>query len=142
MSQIDSIFREKELRNTPVRRRLLEIFNNSQHALSHSEIESITQSAFDRVTIYRTLNTFVKKGIIHEIIDDENRTIYSLCSLECSSDAHHDDHVHFKCESCDHTFCINNVHLPNLELPEAYQMKSVNILVSGLCANCSVPSRA
>ena len=50
---------------TESRKQILELFHASKGALAHADIEKRSSASFDRVTIYRTLQTFVEKGIIH-----------------------------------------------------------------------------
>ncbi len=40
---------------------------DSNGALAHADIEKKTGESFDRVTVYRTLQSFVEKGIVHLI---------------------------------------------------------------------------
>ena len=132
------ILAEKQLRNTAVRRGLLSLFLQHGYALSHSDIDERTAAAYDRVTIYRTLRTFVEAGLIHEIIDAEHKVKYSLCAGNCDDHAHHDDHLHFKCQSCEHTYCLPEVKAPAVAVPKTYQTHSVQVLVTGVCEQCGV----
>lgn len=134
--KITAILHEKNLRNTPTRRRILELFFQSSYALSPGDIDSMTNHEFDRVTVYRTLKTFVDEGVIHEVIDDESKVKYNLCSDGCTVKAHHDNHLHFKCEKCDHTFCLTGTTIPEIALPAAYEPHSVKVLITGLCEKC------
>ena len=57
------ILKKNQLSVTDSRKQILELFINSEGALAHSDIEKHTGDIFDRVTVYRTLQTFVDKGI-------------------------------------------------------------------------------
>jgi Fe2+ or Zn2+ uptake regulation protein len=54
-----------QLRNTTCREEVIGLFHRKAIALSHSDLESNLGNLFDRVTLYRTLKTFVEKGILH-----------------------------------------------------------------------------
>jgi Fur family transcriptional regulator, ferric uptake regulator len=95
-----SILKEFSLRNTSCREEILQVFLNKNFALSHADIENKLSENFDRVTIYRTLKTFLDKGIIHKVLDDEGTTKYALCKEACAHHEHHHEHVHFKCIQC------------------------------------------
>ena len=88
-----------ELRHTGCREDILDILHNRDSALSHGDLENGLKDLYDRVTIYRTLKTFVDKGIIHKVLDEEGLR-YALCKEVCHDHDHHHDHVHFKCQLC------------------------------------------
>ncbi len=134
--QMSALLKEKKLRITPTRVTILELFNQHQHALAHSDLETLTDQSFDRVTIYRTLKTFVDHGILHEVIDDEMKIKYSLCSDDCTSESHHDNHLHFKCEKCERTYCLTSTKFPTFDIPKNYRAHTVQVLISGLCEYC------
>ena len=137
MNPSKDTLKEYELRHTGCRSDILQSFQNFNFALSHGDLEERFGERFDRVTIYRTLKTFVEKGIIHKVLDDEGGTKYALCrNSECSHDNHHHDHVHFKCLQCGNTTCIESVHIPMFSLPEGYKRTEVNMLVQGTCPSC------
>ncbi|MGL1176149.1 Fur family transcriptional regulator, partial [Vibrio parahaemolyticus] len=64
---------------TDTRKKILHFFLESNSALTHADIEQQMDATFDRVTIYRTLQTFVEKGIIHTIPSADNAIRYALC---------------------------------------------------------------
>ncbi len=136
MATVSQILRKHDLRNTPGRTAILQMFEENI-ALSESDIEKSIAIPCDRVTIYRTLNTFQEKGLIHRVLDDEGVTKYALCSSTCQEGDHHHDHVHFKCGNCGETVCIDDVSLPTLQLPQGFQVKETNILVQGTCDKCN-----
>jgi Fur family ferric uptake transcriptional regulator len=125
------------LRHTECREVVLYTLASSKSALSHGDLEQAVDDKFDRVTIYRTLKTFLEKGIIHKILDGQGGTKYALCeSANCTSDTHQHDHVHFKCKLCGDTTCINSVDIPTIHLPKGYQREEINLLIEGSCPNC------
>lgn len=132
-----STLKEYELRHTGCREDILDVFYKNQYALSHSDLEDTLNDRFDRVTIYRTLKTFLDKGIVHKVLDDIGGTKYALCKhSECSHEEHHHDHVHFKCMQCGLTNCLEDVHIPAINLPQGYKRMEINMLVQGICPNC------
>ena len=46
-------------------------------------------------------------------------------------------HIHFYCEECRRTFCIEDVKIPVVALPEGYRIETINYTVKGLCPECS-----
>ncbi|BAV09589.1 Fur family transcriptional regulator, ferric uptake regulator [Filimonas lacunae] len=134
---ITTILKRSQLSVTDSRKKILELFQNSNAALAHADIEKQTGPNFDRVTIYRTLQTFVEKGIIHTIPTTDNSVKYALCKDECSAGHHHDDHVHFVCDNCGITYCLDHVTVPKVQLPKGFQGKQVDVIVSGICSSCN-----
>ena len=136
MRDSESILKKYKLKNTPLRRVLLERFIRADHALSHKDIEDQLSKDFDRVTIYRNLNSFEKSGIIHQVRGEENIKLYALCHEECSDHNHLDSHVHFKCERCGKTFCLDEVKIPDISLPTGYSINELSYLAIGTCDTC------
>ena len=132
-----NILKKFDLRHTDTRENILKGFLGKSTAISHGDIENILMEGFDRVTIYRTLKTFLDKGIIHKILDDQGGIKYALCNKSCKSGDHHHDHVHFKCSSCGDTTCLDHVLIPSIDLPNGYKRKEINMLVQGVCPNCT-----
>ena len=138
MPRISHLLSHHGLRNTQVRAEVLRLFIEANKALSQPELETALKGRCDRVTIYRSLATFVEKGILHRVPDDSGTARYALCEPECREHhVHHHDHVHFKCRVCGETHCVNEVSAPHFSLPTGYQVEQVDLLVSGLCPVCN-----
>ncbi|MEI6947437.1 Fur family transcriptional regulator [Paraflavisolibacter sp. H34] len=133
------LLRRKHLSITDSRKRILFLFLSQKDALTHSDIEKKAGEKFDRVTVYRTLQTFVEKGIVHTIPTADNTILYALCR-DCSEEHHHDNHVHFVCRNCNTTTCLDDVLLPDIQLPEGYKAEDVQVLINGICPDCSPES--
>ena len=131
------ILKDHNLRTTGCREDILEIFLKERFALSHADIEQRLPEGFDRITLYRTLKTFVDKGLVHKVLDDEGNTKYALCKESCGTAGHHHEHVHFKCTQCGQTNCLEEVQIPAIRLPEGYNPVDMNLLVQGVCQLCN-----
>ncbi|MDX1904914.1 MAG: transcriptional repressor [Thermonemataceae bacterium] len=136
MKTIEQILQVHKLRHTDCRIEVLKTFIRKMYALSHSDLEDALGKKFDRVTLYRTLKTFSEKGVIHKVLDDEGTPKYALCSAHCTI-VHSHNHVHFKCESCGHTQCIEELSIPTMQLPLGFKAKEANLLIQGLCNRCN-----
>lgn len=132
------MFEARKMRVTAARVVMLGLFLREGVALSQPEIERTLQDSCDRVTIYRNLSAFLEHGILHKVLDDQGAMKYALCPPACDpSHAHHHNHVHFKCDRCGNTQCINEVEVPPIRLPEGFSPKEINILIQGICAVCT-----
>jgi Fur family ferric uptake transcriptional regulator len=130
------ILKDYDLRTTISRSAILRLFLKNSFALSYSDIEREIAESFDRVTVYRTLKTFLDKGVIHKVLDDEGSLKYALCSELCSTHGHHHEHVHFKCIKCGRTNCLEEVTIPSVNLPKGYVAGEINLLIQGTCNRC------
>ncbi len=133
---IGNILRRNNLSITDSRKKILSLFLDNKDALAHGNIEKKAGEKFDRVTIYRTLQTFVEKGIIHSIPTADNSVKYALCK-DCEEGHHHDDHVHFVCSNCNTTICLDDVVSPTIELPKGYKVEDVQVVINGVCDKCN-----
>src|SRR3954464_15751221 len=133
---LNEILRKKNLSVTESRKKILSLFLVGNDALAHGDIERKAGEKFDRVTVYRTLQTFVEKGIIHTIPTSDNSVRYALCK-DCKEGHHHDNHVHFVCRNCNKTICLDDVVSPQIELPDGYKAENVEVVIHGICKECS-----
>lgn len=134
---VKDVLKEHKLRLTDARVDVLNLFMAQDHALSHADLEEKLQEDYDRVTLYRTLNSFLEKGLVHKVPVDDGSTRYALCSDGCDDHHHDDDHIHFKCTECGQTQCLENMPLPKVKLPDGYILQDVNFLVQGVCKGCN-----
>jgi Fur family ferric uptake transcriptional regulator len=137
MKPEQKILQDFDLRKTSSRTAILSLFLKKPFALSYSDLEEQISDDYDRVTVYRTLKTFVDKGVVHKVLDDGGGLKYALCSDLCSSSAHHHEHVHFKCSVCGETSCLDQVNIPQVELPIGYEAREINLLIQGKCQKCA-----
>lgn len=101
--------------------------------LSELEQEIVT---IDKSGIFRTVTLFLERHLVHAIDDGCTGTRYELCrSLNDESDD--DLHAHFHCEQCHQTFCLDDIPIPEVNLPEGYAKQSANFTIKGLCPKCS-----
>lgn len=134
-NRLNEILQRKHLSVTDSRKKILTLFLCSADALAHGDIEKKAGEKFDRVTIYRTLQTFVEKGIVHTIPTTDNTIRYALCK-DCTESHHHDDHVHFVCSNCNKTICLDDIVSPKIELPTDFIAKNVQVVINGICKDC------
>lgn len=132
---VRNLLKVHQLRTTPVRQKVLDLFMQSKHAIGKSNIEDALED-IDRITLYRTLRTFEQKGIIHEAMDGSGKTKYALCSHQCTEHRHHDNHAHFYCTHCKKTVCMNTISVPAVEIPSGFQIESAQLMLSGICKEC------
>jgi Fur family ferric uptake transcriptional regulator len=130
----EKLLLERKLRVTDFRLLVLSIFLKHKNAISLSDIEQAL-GEFDRITLYRTIKTFISKGVIHEIILPGDIKKMALCEINCSSEEHTHKHMHFSCSNCHEVYCID---LPVTYQPKAegYTIDSFEVIAEGICKNC------
>jgi Fur family ferric uptake transcriptional regulator len=133
--EIEQHLKAKAIQPTAMRMLVFDYMMQQQSAMSLTDLERGLAPA-DRVTIYRTLKTFEEKGLSHAIEDGTGSTKYALCKEECAVECHHDLHVHFYCLVCKETLCLPKTNVPEVQLPQGYQIETYNLLVKGTCPNC------
>lgn len=145
MKDNKEILRDNGLKVTDCRLQMLELFLKDKKTITHGEIEKSMSTKHDRVTVYRTLNSFLEKNIIHKIASPDHIGKYALCTVQehCNDCKDHKEHVHniehlhFVCEKCSSTTCIDMDLDKTIPLPEGFKLIQTNITLMGLCSNCS-----
>ena len=136
-TDIKEILKRSQLSVTASREKILLLFLEQTGALAHGDIEKKAGEKFDRVTVYRTLQTFVEKGIIHTIPTADNSIRYALCKDDCAAGHHHDQHIHFVCTNCKNTYCLDDIVTPDIKLPKGYSSSHIEVVVEGVCKKCT-----
>lgn len=134
--RVKQLLKKGHLSVTAGREKILQLFVDEGGALAHKDIEIKAGEKFDRVTIYRTLQAFVEKGIIHTIPTADNSILYALCKDDCEEGHHHDHHIHFICNTCHKTYCLDEVVTPGISLPTGYKPTHIEVVVKGTCNTC------
>ncbi|MEZ5082981.1 MAG: transcriptional repressor [Bacteroidales bacterium] len=126
----DQILNNNKLSKTKSRKMILDLFLNANNALSEKEIKQSLVDHADRATIYRTLKIFTDSGIIHPIFTQNEMTRYMLKKEP-------DEHLHFKCSTCEKVICLPQIRFDSIELPEGFTKMETNFLVIGTCVQCN-----
>lgn len=137
---MNNIFLEKELSNknvrpTAVRLRVLDLFKKNPVAVSLNEIEDELKPV-DRITLFRTLKTFEKHGIIHTVSAESGHVKYAPCAESCSCSYADHMHVHFSCQSCHKMYCLYDLRIPIIELPAGFKPVDASVVIKGTCKHC------
>lgn len=132
----EQILKENHLSITAGRKMILDLFLQSEHALIHGDIEKQCTGVIDRMGIYRTLQSFLKKNIIHSIPTADDTIKYALSKVDLMKENNSLSHVHFVCSKCNKTLCLDTINLPQIKLPDGFKMRNCEILMKGVCADC------
>lgn len=129
---------KSKLRRTPVRAGVLEVLAKSARPLGAVEILEKLPPHTDAVTVYRTLNTFTKKNVIHRIRGEDRVWRYALGDPEHTT-AH--QHPHFVCEDCGKVECLKDAAIPHdfvksLGVGPRYKTNYPEVVLHGICPKC------
>jgi Fur family ferric uptake transcriptional regulator len=134
--QFEDMLQKHKLKKTAARLRVLSMMYSKNTATSQPDLESVMND-IDRVTLYRILNVFEEKGIIHKVFDLNGTANYAVCHSDCIENHHHDEHLHFNCTHCKNVYCLNELNLPKLTLPAGFEPATFTLYASGLCPKCN-----
>ena len=79
----------------------------------------MTLLSIDKSVISRTMALFRSHHLVHVIEGGTGVASYELC-LSHDDDHDEDVHVHFFCEQCLRTICLNHVPTPSVAVPEGF----------------------
>jgi Fur family transcriptional regulator, ferric uptake regulator len=126
------------LRRTSAREAVLQLLASARRPLSHQEIlrRPKGKGSFDRVTVYRTLETLHQAGLVHRIQDRDGTSRFCRhtpgSAGKCGG-----NHIHFLCSKCDKMSCLPEQPLPWVQAPAGAMIHSKQLVVHGFCASCA-----
>jgi Fur family ferric uptake transcriptional regulator len=131
----EQVFEKAGIRVTAVRLLIWrEIRNSFTGAFSLSDLEDALPTV-DKSTLFRTLTLLSETHLLHDIDDGSGSHKFCVC--------HHDDtlhctgHVHLTCRICHRTFCLTDVRIPPVILPEGFVPEEAEYIVKGVCPECA-----
>lgn len=124
-----------DIKPTANRLIVLRTLDGAGRPMSLTELENKIQT-IDKSGIFRTLSLFREQHLVHVIEDGGDGVRYELCHSH-DDDIDDDLHVHFYCEQCHQTYCLDHIPVPGIDLPEGFIMSSVNYMVKGICPHCA-----
>lgn len=135
-TDLNQILIDHNLKQTRQRVVVLNEIIGKDAAVSQPELEKKLGKEIDRVTLYRILNVYEEKGILHKIIDANGTFNYAVCTGKCTTNHHVDEHLHFNCNRCKKIYCLN-VRIPKIDVPSGFTADSMNLIAYGICDKCS-----
>ena len=136
MLNLEAILKRNNVKPTAMRLLVLQLLLNKKAAVSLSDLENYFVKS-DRTTLYRTLQTFVKKQLAHKIEDGTGIPKYALCEENCHCDIDTDLHLHFHCKKCNETTCLTDYKIPRISVPDNFLVENISLIVTGICNKCN-----
>jgi len=132
--QARKILKAAKLYCTDCRAAVLKVLIKAGRPLTQEEIaQRLGKRQLDKVTIYRTLGSLFKVGMIHRAFVDERAQHFELAD-NCSESQ---CHPHFTCTSCGVTHCLTEMSLPMAKSPyKGFIIHHQEVRLEGLCPAC------
>lgn len=119
---------------TPNRLLVADALINASRPLSLIELETELET-LERSSVLRVLSVLLERGVLHTMEDGKGISKYELHkgSGECSIN---DMHIHFYCEMCERTYCLEDNPIPDINIPGDFEILSANFMFKGICPSC------
>ncbi len=125
------------LRRTPVRTGVIELLAASKRPVDVASVVEKLPGGTDVVTVYRTLNTLVKKKLARRVRGEDRSWLYELIN---HTPGHDHVHAHFVCDSCGVVECLPDIQAPSLPKPtkiaRGYDITKQELTLHGTCPKC------
>jgi Fur family ferric uptake transcriptional regulator len=123
------------LRRTSPRVAILAVLLGTDRPLAQQQIAArFGGHCPDKVTTYRTLETFVKAGLVHKAYLQDRKWHFELAHNCTETQCH----PHFTCTNCSHTYCLPEMSLPMAKSPrKGFIIRHQQTRFKGLCPECA-----
>ena len=134
MIHLEELFAQHGVKLTANRLLIAQALEEAGRPLSMTELEDRLET-IDKSNVFRALTAFRDAHQVHVLEDTGDGVRYELC-LSHHEDEDDDVHVHFYCTQCRRTFCLHDVPVPPVHVPDGYEPQGVSYLVKGICPAC------
>ena len=115
--QCEEKLKDKGVRPTAARILILQKLSEQTHPISLLELEAQLET-LDKSTISRSLAILLEHHAVHAFEDGSGSMKYEIC------------------EVCHKTYCMDNIKIPVVQLPEGFIIDTINYTVKGICPAC------
>jgi Fe2+ or Zn2+ uptake regulation protein len=132
--RIDNLLGSAKLKRTGSRAAVLSVLLGAgKPQTAHQIAAKLSNTAPNKVTIYRTLESFCRAGLVHKAFIHKRAEHFELatrCSdVQC--------HPHFICINCGVTNCLVGVSIPIVKgLKKGFIIHRQQVRLEGLCPQC------
>lgn len=131
----DNLLTSVSLRKTTPRIAILAVLLAAQKPVTQNQVaQRLGENRLNKVTIYRTLESFLKAGLVHKAFIQQKAWHFELAHNCTQSQCH----PHFTCTDCGQTRCLTGISLPMAKSPyKGFVIDRQRVQLEGLCPNCS-----
>ena len=133
--QAQKTLKSSNLYRTKPRVAILEVLARAKSPLSQEQIAlRLGKHSFNKVTIYRTIETFCAAGLVHKAFMQKRAWHFELADhcgpTQC--------HPHFTCTNCGATHCLLGLSIPIVKgLKKGFVINRQQVRLEGLCPACT-----
>ncbi|MHC4557890.1 MAG: Fur family transcriptional regulator [Planctomycetota bacterium] len=133
--QVHDMLKAAKLYCTYNRVAILKMLMKAGKPLSQDQIAQRSgKKRFDKVTIYRTLESLLRVGLVHKAYMEKRAWHFELAHNCTESQCH----PHFTCTSCGDTHCLTEISLPMAKSPhKGFVIHRQQVRLEGLCPACA-----
>jgi Fur family ferric uptake transcriptional regulator len=124
-----------ELYCTEARIAILKVLFQASRPMRQDQIaRRLARKAMNKVTIYRTLESLVKVGLVHRAFMQERAWHFELADHCTETQCH----PHFTCLNCGKTHCLTGFSVPMATSPyKGFVIHHQQVRLEGLCPACA-----
>jgi len=132
-SQAKDMLKRAKLYCTKARLCVIKALLHANRPITQEQITQALDDTFDRVTIYRTLDSLTKADLVHKVFLEERACHYELAH-QCSKTQ---CHPHFTCSQCGQTHCLTDLTFPLAHSPHhGFLIQRQQVRPEGICPTC------
>ena len=118
---------------TKARLGVIKALLHANRPITQEQVTQALDDTFDRVTIYRTLDSLTRADLVHKVFLEERACHYELAH-HCSESQ---CHPHFTCSQCGQTHCLTDLTIPLAHSPHhGFLIQRQQVRLEGLCPTC------
>ncbi len=135
MKQPEEILKDHGFNCTEMQIATLNVLIQADHPVSRGAVlDSLKNKNPNKVTVYRILEKFCAKGIVHKACVEKRAWEYELAD-RCTD---HQCHPHFKCTNCGKITCLHDLCGPLIKgLKKGFILQRQKIIIEGIGPECS-----
>ncbi len=132
--RIENLLNSADLRRTGPRVAILSVLLHTRKPLSQDQIAAkLAPTIPNKVTIYRTLESFCKAGLVHRAFMHKRAWHFELADRCTESQCH----PHFACKKCGVISCLVGLSVSIVEgLKKGFEIHRQQVQLEGLCPRC------
>ena len=134
-TQARKMLKGTKLYCTSGRMAVLKVLIKENKPLNQAQIaRRLGKEHFDKVTIYRTLESLSEVGLVHRAFIQKRAWHFELAHNCTKSQCH----PHFTCIQCGNTHCLTSMSLPMAKSPhKGFIIHRQQVRLEGLCPDCA-----